>query len=152
MGLVAKGAGSLEKRVMGHIPAGWQIQAGTGSSGGLLGWVTFISNTRSLILAESRVATSPEQHFCPHPGQQVLHTGARGSPINSGLSGEPDACILPARRTLRRSVSLGKGPWLPWLLRSGGHPRLSSKRLSPSPLRGGGQAKSQTLTVQLAHL
>lgn len=53
----------------GKLLPGWQVEAGIGGGGSLLGGVTFVSNTRSLILAESGVAGSPEQRSCPRPGQ-----------------------------------------------------------------------------------
>lgn len=80
------------------------MQAGTGGGGGgLLGRVTFVSSTYSLILAGSRVATSPEQHI-PAPTQ------ANNSDIQEHVAPRP---ALGCQESWRRSLPHQKGPKAP---------------------------------------
>lgn len=92
----------------GTLLPGWQVRAGTGGGGSLLGRVAAASYPRSLVLAESGAAGSPAQHSCPRPGQHP-HVQEPVAPRSTPVSGEPSACTFPAWRPLRLPVPPGKG-------------------------------------------
>lgn len=150
-GAGAQGAGRLEKPSRGTLSPGWQVQAGTGGGGGLLGWVTFVSYPRALILVESEWRWAHSS--IPDPTQTDSDIQERAGPQMDVRLSEA-LCLhhssVPASEGPSASQPLGEGAQPPWFLQLPGVQAWAPNGSSLLPPRG--QAKLQTLNVQLPPL
>lgn len=137
----------------GTLLPGWQVQAGTGGGGGLLGWVTFVSYPRALILVESEWRWAHSSIPDPTQVNDSDIQERAGPQMDVGLSEEPCACIIPPSLPPKDhpppSLS-GEGAQPPWFLQLPGVQAWAPNGSPLLPPRG--QAKLQTLNVQLPPL